>query len=200
MYRNSIIARLVGRVRISRKSATGGSRADAGVRPTWSSLVGFCVALILGMALYGQKPFREYPGWEYSDFPVPEDWRVPGEWAFARLMYPPIGGGYNRRRRANVDWREGYSNWTIDYPRSDRHLLEGVRRLTRIDSRRSVTTLKLTQKRLRTLASATWPEVEHHAASRPAILPQVSLMVPSSSIVHLHIHRSFIRLNITAAQ
>ena len=25
--------------------------------------------------------------------------------------------------------------WTMDYPRSDRHLLEGVRRLTRIDSR-----------------------------------------------------------------
>ena len=26
-------------------------------------------------------------------------------------------------------------NWTIDYPRSDRHLLEGVRRLTRIETR-----------------------------------------------------------------
>ena len=25
--------------------------------------------------------------------------------------------------------------WTMDYPRSDRHLLEGVRRLTRIDTR-----------------------------------------------------------------
>src|SRR5260370_7425000 len=32
--------------------------------------------------------------------------------------------GYRRR-----------GSWTIDYPRSDRHLLYGVKRLTRIDSR-----------------------------------------------------------------
>ena len=28
-----------------------------------------------------------------------------------------------------------YSNWTIDYPRSDRHFAEAVRRLTRVDAR-----------------------------------------------------------------
>ena len=127
MRRNSSIA--------SQKSATGGACADAGVRPTWPGLVGFCAALILVTAVYGQRAFREYPGWEYSDFPLPEDWKVAGEWAFARLMYPPIGGGYGRRRRTSVDWREGYSNWTIDYPRSDRHLSAAVRRLTRIQTR-----------------------------------------------------------------
>ena len=33
------------------------------------------------------------------------------------------------------DWREGYTNWTIDYPRSDRHLAAALRRLTRIQTR-----------------------------------------------------------------
>ena len=28
-----------------------------------------------------------------------------------------------------------YRRWTIDYPRSDRHLLQGIRRLTRINTR-----------------------------------------------------------------
>src|SRR5260370_2934869 len=81
MRRNSSIA--------SHKSATGGSRADWGVRPTWAGLFGLCVALMLGMALYGQRPFREYPGWEYSDFPVPEDWRVPGGVAVSPPAVPP---------------------------------------------------------------------------------------------------------------
>ena len=33
------------------------------------------------------------------------------------------------------DWKLGGSNWTMDYPRSDRHLSEAVRRLTRINTR-----------------------------------------------------------------
>jgi len=96
-------------------------------------LAGCFATALLGFVLYGQRPFREYPGWEYSNFPLPPDWKVTGEWTFARLMYPPIGGGYRRRRY--VDWHEGYSNWTIDYPRSDRHLSAAVRRLTRIQTR-----------------------------------------------------------------
>lgn len=94
--------------------------------------IGLFAASILVLAVYGQRPFREYPGWEYSDFPLPPDWKVAGEWTFARLMYPPIS---SYRRRRFVDWREGYSNWTIDYPRSDRHLSAAVRRLTRIQTR-----------------------------------------------------------------
>lgn len=84
---------------------------------------------------YGQMPFRQYPGWEYEDFPLPEDWKTPGEWTFARLMYPPAGGGNGWRRRSGGDWRKGGSNWTIDYPRSDRHLAQAVRRLTRVQTR-----------------------------------------------------------------
>ncbi len=75
------------------------------------------------------RPFREYPGWEYENFPLPPDALVPGEWLFARFMYRAVpmysrGGGVERR-----------NNWTIDYPRSDRHLSAAVRRLTRIQSR-----------------------------------------------------------------
>ncbi len=74
------------------------------------------------------RPFREYPGTEYENFPLPADYGEKSEWVFARLMYPPIGfdGGY---------WKLGASNWTIDYPRSDRHLAQAVRRLTRIHAR-----------------------------------------------------------------
>ena len=45
-----------------------------------------------------QQPgvFREYPGWEYSNFPIPPDYKTPGEWVFARFMYravPICAGG-----------------------------------------------------------------------------------------------------------
>jgi len=90
---------------------------------------------LLAVTLSAQMPFREYPGFEYENFPLPPDYQVPGEWTFARLMYPPamfMRGGWRRR---GGDWRHGMSNWTIDYPRSDRHLSEAVRRLTRIQTR-----------------------------------------------------------------
>ena len=35
-------------------------------------------------------------------------------------------GGFGRgrgRRGSSLDWREGYTWWTNDYPRADRHLL-----------------------------------------------------------------------------
>ncbi|HLI83702.1 MAG TPA: DUF4159 domain-containing protein [Bryobacteraceae bacterium] len=79
-----------------------------------------------------QQPFREYPGVEYENFPKPPDWNAKTEWAFARLMYPPMP---NFGFQYNPNWKEGASNWTIDYPRSDRHLAAAVRRLTRIDAR-----------------------------------------------------------------
>ena len=99
-------------------------------------LVTACVAVIAAIAVYGQRPFRQFPAYEYYDFPLPSDWREPGEWAFARLMYPPFDGyGRGWRRRMQMDWRQGYSSWTIDYPRSDRHLTAAVRRLTRVQAR-----------------------------------------------------------------
>jgi len=84
-----------------------------------------------------QQPFREYPGIEYNDFPLPADWQRPAEFMFARLMYPPFRGrgafGYDGL--AAHGWQKGLSIWTQDYPRADRHFLQAVRRLTRIDSR-----------------------------------------------------------------
>jgi len=94
--------------------------------------------LLLGMmTLKAQRPFREYPGVEYNDFPLPDDYAKPSEWVFARLMYPP--DPYSRNRGfgfgGGMDWKHGYSIWTQDYPRADRHFNLAVRRLTRIDSR-----------------------------------------------------------------
>jgi hypothetical protein len=76
-----------------------------------------------------QKPFREYPGVEYSDFAIPADANVPHEWTRARLKYTQYGGGGGFRRFG------GGNRWTMDYPRSDRHLLPGIARLSRIDAR-----------------------------------------------------------------
>jgi hypothetical protein len=81
-----------------------------------------------------QKPFRQYPGVEYFRFETPADASVPGEWTFARMMFP---GGWNDgyRGRFDGDWRLGNTLWTQDYPRADRHFSEAVRRLTRISTR-----------------------------------------------------------------
>jgi Domain of unknown function (DUF4159) len=91
---------------------------------------------LMGLAalgvLWGQKPFREWPAIEYENFPIPPDARRPAEWTRARLRYPDITG-YGLMGGGRFLGFAGY--WTMDYPRSDRHLLEGVRRLTRIDSR-----------------------------------------------------------------
>jgi hypothetical protein len=86
-------------------------------------------------ALYAfQRPFKEYPGLEHENYPLPPDYQEKAEWAFARLMYPPVGryyGGY----LMNGDWKQGGSNWTMDYPASDRHFSTAVRRLTRMSAR-----------------------------------------------------------------
>jgi Domain of unknown function (DUF4159) len=94
-------------------------------------------AIILGavsFVIYAQKrdrddplpkPFQQYPALEYSNFPVPPDAGRQTEFARARMMYTSI---YGR-------WGRGAWYWTMDYPRSDRHLLAGIRRLTRIDTR-----------------------------------------------------------------
>jgi hypothetical protein len=84
------------------------------------------LALAAWGGLFAQKPFKDYPGVEYNDFPLPPDYQNKTEWTRARLRYPNYSASGFRSRG---------SSWTTDYPRSDRHLLEGVRRLTRIDSR-----------------------------------------------------------------
>jgi len=84
--------------------------------------------------LPAQRPFKEYPALEYEGFPVPPDSGQRTEWVRARLRYPDVYG-YPFRRMMLRDGREYPGYWTMDYPRSDRHLLAGVRRLTRIDTR-----------------------------------------------------------------
>jgi Domain of unknown function (DUF4159) len=92
---------------------------------------------IIVCTLFAQKPFREYPAWEYNNFPIPPDYQVPGEWTFARLMYPTTHFriDWQSEYKRGYDWREGNTNWTIDYPRSDRHLSAALRRLTRLQVR-----------------------------------------------------------------
>jgi Domain of unknown function (DUF4159) len=107
----------------------------------------WCVAggLACVAALWAQRPFREFPGREYEGFPIPPDWQEKTEWAFARLMYPTMPGvhgrgGYGRRGfgggfRGGDPWTQGYTSWTTDYPRSDRHFSAALRRLTRVHAR-----------------------------------------------------------------
>jgi hypothetical protein len=92
------------------------------------------IGLAISTALLAQRPFREYPAIEYYDFPKPPDWNQKAEWTRARLRYPDVYG-YPFRQLIMNDGQEYPGYWTMDYPRSDRHLLQGVRRLTRIDSR-----------------------------------------------------------------
>src|ERR1017187_5346109 len=94
------------------------------------------IGLLSGVVWVGalcafQMPFREYPGMEYSDFPLPPDYQEKTEFVLARLMYPPhpygmFGMGWG-------DWRRGRTSWTNDYPRADRHFVSAGRRLTRVN-------------------------------------------------------------------
>jgi hypothetical protein len=103
------------------------------LRQAWMiPIVTFSATIIAAWGF--QKPFREYPGQEYNDFPIPPDFQDKTEFVFARLMYPDGYGGFGFRRRF-ADWREGYTNWTNDYPRSDRHHMVALRRLTRVHNR-----------------------------------------------------------------
>src|ERR1039458_2803815 len=59
---------------------------------------------------------------------------------------------------------------------------------------------ELPQEFLRSVAPPPQTEVEHYAASWPAVLPQIRLMVLPPPIVHLYVYRRFIGLNVTAAE
>jgi hypothetical protein len=93
-----------------------------------------CSFVFLGALWAFQRPFRQYPGVEYFTFELPPDWQARGEWAFARLMFPP-GPNDGYAGRFDGDFRQGLSLWTQDYPRADRHFSEALRRLTRIQVR-----------------------------------------------------------------
>ena len=95
------------------------------------------VCLLSSFVVFAAVPeFREHPGAEYGlgAIRLPAGWDEPAEWTFARLMYPqsPYAGRWGR---FPGDWSEGYTSWTIDYPRGDRHIASMVKRLTSVDAR-----------------------------------------------------------------
>jgi len=94
-----------------------------------------CGLGFLGVLCAFQRPFREMPGIEYNmgEIPIPPDYQEKTEWAFARLMFPP--GPLNGYRGRDADWHTGYSLWSQDFPRADRHFSLAVRRLTRLHVR-----------------------------------------------------------------
>lgn len=102
--------------------------------PFWAVAGG----IVLVAAMYGfQQPWRLYPSMEpYDEVETPPDFQEKTEWVFARLMYPPHPNArFGRWFRGSVDWREGRTSWTQDYPRADRHLAMALRRLTRLHVR-----------------------------------------------------------------
>jgi len=87
-----------------------------------------------------QREFRVYPSMEpYDDIQLPSDYQEKTEWVQARLMYPEHPQArFGRRWRYNgmpLDWTQGGTSWTQDYPRADRHFALTLRRLTRVHAR-----------------------------------------------------------------
>ena len=104
------------------------------MRPRTALAVGFLGVVSAWGVVRAQRPFKEYPALEYENFAIPSDSNTNTEWVRARLRYPDIYG-YPQRQLRLRDGRDFPGYWTMDYPRSDRHLLAAVRRLTRIDTR-----------------------------------------------------------------
>jgi hypothetical protein len=55
---------------------------------------------------------------------------------------------------------------------------------------------ELTKKLPRPITSTTEAEVERQGSSWATILPEIGLVVLPTALVHLHINRGFIRLNV----
>jgi len=67
----------------------GGMRIGSGILyPREGQMASEGGWLLLGECLLGgvvrPAPFREYPGVEYSNFPIPKDWQEKTEWVYAR--------------------------------------------------------------------------------------------------------------------
>ena len=102
----------------------------------WLAVAG--TLLILTSLAAFQRPFREFPGASTTIFPCRAITRTrpsgPLRASCTRRRCTEggasAGGGFG-----GGDWTMGYSSWTTDYPRSDRHFSEAMRRLTRVHSR-----------------------------------------------------------------
>lgn len=106
-------------------------------RKTW---VRWSAGLLLLTALHGfQRPFRVYRSLEpYDTVELPPDWNEKGEWVFGRLMYPPHPNSrftHFFHSGPVLDWHQGGTSWSQDYPRADRHFSAALRRLTRVHTR-----------------------------------------------------------------
>src|ERR1700722_14407798 len=60
--------------------------------------------------------------------------------------------------------------------------------------------LELAQKHIRPFSLTAHPEAEDHTASRRSILPELGLVSLAAPIMHLHINRRFIGLDITSRE
>jgi hypothetical protein len=84
--------------------------------------VGLVLAFASALLAYQRRAFRGYQQNEdEEEMPVGARQRV--EWTFARFHYNMPYGGFR-----------GFRRWAADYPKSDRQLVQGVVRLTRIDT------------------------------------------------------------------
>lgn len=92
------------------------------------------VAMLIGSLAYAQFG-RRFRGGDDEDVPIPADANEKTEWVFARLRYPSTraGSGYWGVR----------GSWTTDYPKAERHLAQGIRRLTRLHVRSMETVVDL---------------------------------------------------------
>jgi len=106
---------------------------------TLSNMLRLGAGILLAVLAYSfQRPFRVLRSMEpYDNVELPPDWQEKTEWVFARLMYPQHPNARFARfyRYGGMDWREGGTSWSQDYPRADRHFALALRRLTRVDVR-----------------------------------------------------------------
>ena len=103
--------------------------------PEKCRLLGLTVLCV--SAVYAAKPWRLYISMEpYDNIAMPPGGDEKAEWVFGRLMYPQHPyARFARYRFGRLDWREGGTSWTQDYPRADRHFAQALHRLTRVHAR-----------------------------------------------------------------
>ena len=80
--------------------------------------------------LHAQKPFLSYESTEeHAEAPLPPDWERQAEWTRGRLKY--TSSTWEHPNGQNT----GRYGWRTDYPLGDRHTLQGLMRLTRVDAK-----------------------------------------------------------------
>src|SRR5690348_2335912 len=79
------------------------------------------LAFASGLLAYQRRGAGSDHEEDEEDMPIGARQKV--EWTFARFHYDMAYGGFR-----------GFQRWAADYPKSDRQLVEGVVRLTRINT------------------------------------------------------------------